>query len=83
MGPPLPSHLHAGFHASLWRLVPLSIVVEYLRGNGKTDDNECAKLFKDYQKCLHVRSMRSLPLEFVFGWSWSGLLTIWPIDDDI
>ena len=28
--------------------------VEYLRGNGKTDDNECAKLFKDYQKCLKV-----------------------------
>ncbi|ORY58775.1 mitochondrial distribution/morphology family 35/apoptosis [Pseudomassariella vexata] len=27
---------------------------KYLRGNGKTDDNECAGLFKDYQKCLKV-----------------------------
>ena len=27
---------------------------EYLRGNGKTDDNECAALFKDYQTCLKV-----------------------------
>ncbi|KAI1842368.1 hypothetical protein JX265_001784 [Neoarthrinium moseri] len=27
---------------------------KYLRSNGKTDDNECANLFKDYQKCLKV-----------------------------
>lgn len=27
---------------------------EYLRGNGNTDDNECATMFKDYQKCLQV-----------------------------
>ncbi|KAI1505102.1 putative mitochondrial distribution and morphology protein [Biscogniauxia marginata] len=27
---------------------------KYLRGNGKTDDNECSKLFNDYQKCLKV-----------------------------
>ncbi|KAI0886988.1 putative mitochondrial distribution and morphology protein [Rostrohypoxylon terebratum] len=27
---------------------------KYLRGNGKADDNECSKLFKDYQKCLQV-----------------------------
>ena len=29
--------------------------IEYLRGNGKADDNECSKLFKDYQSCLQVR----------------------------
>ncbi|CAJ2509578.1 Uu.00g146040.m01.CDS01 [Anthostomella pinea] len=27
---------------------------KYLRGTGKTDDNECTKLFEDYQKCLSV-----------------------------
>ncbi|KAI0160158.1 mitochondrial distribution/morphology family 35/apoptosis [Xylariaceae sp. FL1272] len=27
---------------------------KYLRGNGKTDDNECSKLFESYQKCLTV-----------------------------
>ncbi|KAK6842860.1 hypothetical protein PG990_005202 [Apiospora arundinis] len=27
---------------------------KYLRGNGNTDDNECATMFKDYQKCLQV-----------------------------
>ncbi|KAI1370806.1 putative mitochondrial distribution and morphology protein [Hypoxylon crocopeplum] len=27
---------------------------KYLRGNAKADDNECSKLFKDYQKCLKV-----------------------------
>lgn len=30
---------------------------EYLRGQEK-DNKECAGLFKDYQKCLHVRSAR-------------------------
>ncbi|KAI0023418.1 mitochondrial distribution/morphology family 35/apoptosis [Xylariomycetidae sp. FL0641] len=25
---------------------------KYLRGIGKSDDNECTKLFQDYQKCL-------------------------------
>lgn len=34
-------------------------MAEYLRGNGKTDDNECAKLFKDYQKCLNVGATHS------------------------
>ncbi|KAI0123791.1 mitochondrial distribution/morphology family 35/apoptosis [Xylariales sp. AK1849] len=27
---------------------------KYLRGNGKTDDNECASMFKEYQTCLKV-----------------------------
>lgn len=27
---------------------------EYLRGTGKTDNNECADLFEKYQKCLTV-----------------------------
>lgn len=27
---------------------------KYLRGVGKSDDNECSDLFKDYQKCLNV-----------------------------
>lgn len=27
---------------------------KYLRGIGKSDDNECSDLFKDYQKCLNV-----------------------------
>ena len=29
--------------------------IEYLRGIGKPDDNDCAQLFKDYQTCLNVR----------------------------
>lgn len=32
---------------------------EYLRGQEK-DNKECAGLFKDYQKCLHVSSARTL-----------------------
>ena len=70
-------------HASLWRLVPLSIVAEYLRGNGKTDDNECAKLFKDYQKCLHVGPCYSYPRGVLRGLGLACLLTICPIGDDI
>ncbi|KAJ9148601.1 hypothetical protein NKR23_g4832 [Pleurostoma richardsiae] len=27
---------------------------KYLRGAGKADENECANLFKDYQKCLNT-----------------------------
>lgn len=40
----------------------LLIHPEYLRSSGKTDDNECANLFKDYQKCLTVSRWRR-------GWS--------------
>lgn len=36
--------------------------LEYLRGNSKTDDNECADMFKDYQKCLKARTMHATVL---------------------
>ena len=50
--PPRPVPSACRFMQAMAR--PAKYVAEYLRGNGKTDDNECAKLFKDYQKCLHV-----------------------------
>lgn len=33
--------------------------VEYLRGVGATDNNECANLFKEYSTCLQVSSLVS------------------------
>lgn len=35
--------------------------VEYLRGTGTTDNNECSALFKEYSACLQVKSLESQP----------------------
>lgn len=44
-----------GFSLSLQAQQRLThLVTEYLRGIGKSDDNECSDLFKNYQKCLNV-----------------------------
>ena len=40
--------------------------VEYLRGQGNDNNNECAALFKDYKSCLTVW------LLYISAWSSSG-----------
>ena len=45
----------------------LKLYPEYLRGNGKADNNECSKHFEAYQKCLKV-SATTEPSPTLLDW---------------